>query len=925
MANIDKTTQNKQINFYPCESCGGFGYEVTPAKTHVRCRRCQDNPSMYATIDSKTIFWGRGQSLERLRSQQVQEIFNLLVNGILLVASVITLIGFFAAYFFLAKDSTAWEFFSTPGKILALLWLGLLIALFLYYRLEQEHASHRRLSSRETAAKNAPKLPTVLNYDSLHQLRATKIDFAQFFTRESFKVISSAFNLAKKLSHHQVAPLHFFGALMETLPVRIILARLALEQKTIWDKLTSVIARSDYRTGDGLDLNRQSHELFFYAYQEALMSQRPSVDIPELLLALVKKYQEVKEIFFDLEVDEEMLTHVVEWIRMNDDLRRHYWRWRKKAGGKPKGIMDRAMTARPSPLLESMSQDYTAAARVGAFMPPIGRQAEMEQILRILRERTESVLLVGPAGAGKTTLFEGLANLMASEDVPPELRDKRLVVLDPGSLIAGAEGVGTLEGRMMRVMKEITRAGNIILGIEDIHHLLNMRSTGGTEDVANILMNGISRGMVKIVATSTTEDYQRIVSPHEAFLRRFQIVRVEEMTSEKAILVCEAKSGSLEYRHHVFFSYGAIVVAVEMTVRFMQDRHLPAKALDVLAEAAALAEATRGARTFVTKEDVAQVISEKTNVKVTTLTADERQKLLHLEEKMHERIVGQDFAVVAIASALRRAREGLREVKRPIASFLFIGPTGVGKTETAKTIAEVYFGEENNMVRVDMSEYQTLDSLRNLIGAKGEEGYFTEAVRNRPFSLVLLDEIEKAHPQILNIFLQILDDGRVTDGLGRVIDMTNTMIIATSNAANQAIRNGFNAGMSAPEIKQALLEETLLNFFRPEFLNRFDDVILFKPLTVEETVEIVRRMLNRVAQQVYDQKGLTLKFEDEVVLELVEKGYDEFYGARPLRRLIEQTVDDALAKLLLEEKVGRRDTVYLKKGGFLEIQKAAKL
>jgi ATP-dependent Clp protease ATP-binding subunit ClpC len=702
-------------------------------------------------------------------------------------------------------------------------------------------------------------------------------------------------------------------------------ARLGVSPKTIFEKIGKAMMLEGVEKGAGLDLNVHSYSMFFYAYEEALSLKRETVDVIELFLAIIHRDHWAQEIFFDLEMDDAVIRHSVEWVYIQRHLRDQREEWRRRAARKPKGIMDRAMTAQPSPLLQSLSQDYTAIASQGGFFPLIGRESEMDQVLRIMGQGTGNVILVGPSGVGKTTLFEGLAQVMASEDVPPTLQDKRFVVLDPGQLIAGASGMGALEQRMEEIIYEVVKAGNIILGIEDIHHLLNMRSSGGSEDVAGILMNAISQGFIRVIATTTTEEYQQFIQSRAPFIRRFQNVHVEELSRDGSILVLEAKSGQLEYKHRVFFSYAAIVSIVDLTTKFIPDRYLPSKALDVMTEVAGLVESRKGAGAFVTKDDVAQVISEKTNVEVGSLTESDRDKLLHLEDLLHERMVGQDEAVNAVAAALRRSREGLRDTHRPIASLLFLGPTGVGKTEMAKTIAEVYFGNEQNMIRLDMSEYQDMNSLRKLIGAKGDHGLLTEAIRQKPFALVLLDELEKAHPDVLNVFLQVMDDGRLTDGTGKTFDMSNTMIIATSNAGTQQMQNSYAAGLSSAQIKTTLLEEVLPQMFRPEFINRFDNVVVFTPLSFAEVVDVASHLIELLQKKLFTEKGIALEVMPEAVLQLAQMGYDPQYGARPLRRVIQDSVNDALAKLLLSQNISRRDTVILKAGGEIEIKKAVGL
>ncbi len=922
----DELAQSK-MRFIDCESCRGFGYEVTAAKKHIHCHACKDNPSMYAVFGKELLYWGLRISAEGIHQRWARKQFHLLFNILLLLIGAAGAAALaFAGFKYLTEEGGVTYFFTEQQHLLGYFWISLAVDLFLWYRLDRERASKRDIDYSEEKEQKEWRMPTNPTYEKFRKMPGgVKDDISAYYTADCIKVVEDSYAVARKLKHHVITPLHMLVALLESKSVSIILARLGLTKKQLYKKIGKAMKLEGLEEGSGIDLGLEANRMLFFAYETALKDRRKNVDVTELFAAIITHDPWVSEVFYDLEVDDQTSKNVIEWIHIQKKLRERFTQWRKKASKKPKGVMDRAMTAQPSPLLESMSSDYTTTASRGGFFPMIGRQSEMEQMLRILPERTGNVMLVGPPGAGKSTLLEGLAELMASEEVPPELQDKRFIVLDPGALIADAKGVGTVEGRMQKIILEMRRAGNIILGIEDVHHLLNMRSGSGSEDVSGMLMNAMSQGFIKVVATTTTDEYQEYIENRGPFLRRFQNVQVNELSRDDAILVLEARMGSVEYKHHVFFSYRAIEAAVDLSMQYIQDRYLPAKALDIAQEAAAFVEQSKGEGSAVTKEDIAQIISEKTNVQVTAITADERDKLLNLEEIMHQRMVGQDEAVNAVASALRRAREGLRDENRPIANFLFLGPTGVGKTEMAKTIAEVYFGNEENMIRFDMSEYQSVGSLRKLIGGKGEKGQLTEAIRQKPFALVLLDELEKAHPDVLNVFLQVMDDGRVTDGMGKTFDMSNAMIIATSNAGTQQVQNAFAAGLSQAQIKDFMMDEVLPKLFRPEFINRFDNVVVFKPLSLEDVLQIAERMIMKIAQRLQEEKGITMEVEYEALVELARAGYDPLYGARPLRRVVQDTVDDALAKLLLAEQIRRRDVIILKPGGRMAIKQAVRL
>ncbi len=536
------------------------------------------------------------------------------------------------------------------------------------------------------------------------------------------------------------------------------------------------------------------------------------------------------------------------------------------------------------------------------------------------------MVLVGFPGTGKTNIIEGAANNMVAEEVPKVLQDKRFVSLSIAKLVAGAGGAGELEQRVLTIINEIARAGNIILFIDNIHNLVGAASVGTESiDLSEVFSEFLRRYNVITIATTTPPDYTKYLE-NNPLGQLFERVMINEPEFNQAIQMLEAKVGFVEAREQVYFSYEALERIVELSQRYISDRYLPEKAIIILEEVGSKVRKEKGKNWVVTGEDVAALISAKTNIPLTQITQSESDKLLNLEKIIHQRIVGQNEAVDFVANALRRARTEIRDLKKPIVNLLFLGPTGVGKTELAKTVAEVYFGDENNMIRLDMSEYQNKESLDRLIGSAtgGEGGYLTEAVRKNPFSLLLLDELEKAHPYILNIFLQVMDDGRLTDALGRTINFTNIILIATSNASTEYIQRKILEGWPLEKIKQDLILNELKNYFRPEFLNRFNGIVLFKPLTKEEIVEITKLLLKKLAQTM-EVKGIKLEATEEAVRELAKEGFDPIFGARPLKRVIQEKVDNALANFLLTGKIGRRDKVILEKGWVIRIEQAKEL
>jgi ATP-dependent Clp protease ATP-binding subunit ClpC len=465
-------------------------------------------------------------------------------------------------------------------------------------------------------------------------------------------------------------------------------------------------------------------------------------------------------------------------------------------------------------------------------------------------------------------------------------------------------------------MHEIARAGNIVLVIVNIHELIGV-SAGGKEslDVSDTLAEYLSKQSFLTIATTTPDAYARVIA-RSGVSSVFTPVEIQEVDENQAIQIVESKVGYLEYKQQIFFSYSAVAKTVELAKRFFHEAPLPGSAIEILSEAAIFTRNKKGVHTLVTQEEVGAVVAEKTHIPVTTISSDESTKLLRLEQILHERVIGQDEAVSLVANALRRARAEIRSSNRPIANFLFLGPTGVGKTELAKTIAEVYFGGENRMIRLDMSEYQDKTGIYRLIGAPGEQGtgILTEAVRRNPFSLVLLDELEKADKDILNLFLQVMDDGRLTDSTGRVVDFTNVILIATSNAGTSYVAEQLRAGLSSDVIKDRLLHGELNQYFRPEFLNRFDGIVLFKPLAQADIKRIAALMLVSVAKDL-EAKGVELRVEDTALEYFSQIGFDPEFGARPLRRVIQEHVENKLAELVLSNQLKRKDLIVIGENG----------
>ena len=638
--------------------------------------------------------------------------------------------------------------------------------------------------------------------------------------------------------------------------------------------------------------------------------------------------------------------------------------------------------------LEEYTRDLTEAARSGKLDPVIGREKEIQRVIQILSRRTKNnPVLIGEPGVGKTAIAEGLAQRIAAADVPEELLDKRVLSLDLSGMVAGTKYRGEFEERIKNTIDEVKKAGNVILFIDELHTIVGAGSAEGAVDAANILKPALSRGEIRVVGATTLNEYRKYIEKDAALERRFQPVQVGEPSQEATLEILKGLREKYERHHSLQITDEALEAAVKLSVRYINDRFLPDKAIDLMDEAASrvrmeteevspelksleeklsavskdkedaisqqdfetaakLRDIERDYRDQVeqerdkrrkrnqqhrpvTAEDIAAVVSGWTGIPVTRMTEDEGERLLHMEDTLHERVVGQDEAVRAVARAIRRGRVGLKDPKRPIGSFLFLGPTGVGKTELCKSLAEAMFGDENAMIRIDMSEYMERHTVSRLIGSPPgyvgheEGGQLTEKVRRKPYSVVLFDEIEKAHEDVWNILLQILDDGRITDSQGRTVDFKNAVIVMTSNiGAKSLIAAGGRLGFSAEEpgsdpdaekrfrqAKETVLAE-LRQTFRPEFLNRIDDIIVFRPLTEQDIQEVARRMLKAVSARM-EAMGIHLDASDEAVAELAKEGFDPKYGARPLRRCIQSKVEDAVAERMLDGTLQTGDTAKL--------------
>ncbi len=797
------------------------------------------------------------------------------------------------------------------------------------------------------------------------------------FTEKAIKVIMLAQEEARRLGHNFVGTEQvLLGLIGEGTGVAAkTLKSMGVNLKDARVEVEKIIGRGSGFVAVEIPFTPRAKRVLELSWDEARQLGHNYIGTEHLLLGLIREGEGVAaRVLENLGVDlNKIRTNVVKMLGESKSQT-------VSSGG---GSAPTSKVKTPS--LDEYGTDLTLAAAEMRLDPVVGREKEIERVIQILARRTKNnPVLLGEPGVGKTAVAEGLATRIVNGEVPDILEDKKVIQLDMGLLIAGTKYRGEFEERLKKIMDEIRQAGNVILVIDEMHTLIGAGAAEGAIDAANILKPALSRGEIQVIGATTLDEYRKYIEKDSALERRFQSIIIEEPSIDETIEIIRGLKFKYEEHHELVISDEAVVAATKLSAKYVTDRFLPDKAIDALDEASSKVrlkvsslcpeareldkklkeivkdkeEAIRNQdfekasslrddeadmkdkirevteqwkkdneanKPVVTAEDVAEVIATMTGVPVTRLTEGESERLLNLEKVLHERVIGQNDAIVAVSKAIRRARVGLKSPNRPIGSFIFSGPTGVGKTELAKALAAAMFGSEDNMIRVDMSEFMEKHSTAKLIGSPpGYVGYddggqLSELVRKKPYSVILFDEIEKAHPDIFNIMLQILDDGRLTDAKGRHINFKNTVIIMTSNVGASMITTQGKLGFSTAEnekkdkyekLKDTVNEE-LKKAFRPEFLNRIDDIIVFAHLSKEEIREIVDLMMKDLFKRL-SERELTMEVTDEVKDFLAKDGYSEAYGARPLRRLIQRKIEDELAEEILTNAYEPGDTILLK-------------
>ena len=802
------------------------------------------------------------------------------------------------------------------------------------------------------------------------------------FTGRAEDAIKIANEMAIKLGHNYVGTEHIlYGLTKEGKGVASkVLENQNIIPDTVLNKIEELVGHGEKRAKSSIGLTPRAKKVVENSFKEAQKLNSEYIGTEHLLIGLMREGDSIAvRIMIDLNMNSQKLyNELINAISENE------------VAGYDSGLQEKSHKSsyNATPILNQFGNDLSKLAEEGKIDPVIGRKEEIERIIQILSRRTKNnPCLIGEPGVGKTAVIEGLAEKIVAGNIPENLKNKRVVTLDISGMVAGAKYRGDFEERVKKALREVKKVGDVILFIDEIHTIVGAGAAEGAIDAANILKPLLAKGEVQIIGATTLNEYRKYIEKDSALERRFQTIMVEEPSEEDTIQIIKGLRDKYETHHNVEITDEAIITATKLSNRYINDRFLPDKAIDVIDEAAskaklksytapiALKEKEKEIQKIIrekeelvqmqefekaaelrdkesrekaklekekqkwmdknskslrqiTEENIIEVISKWTGIPLSKITQDENEKLKNLEEKLHERVVGQHEAIVAVSKAIRRSRVGLKDPKKPVGSFMFLGPTGVGKTEASKALAEILFGNENSIIRIDMSEYMEAHSTSKLIGSPPgyvgfeEAGGLTERVRRKPYSIILFDEIEKAHPDVLNILLQILDDGRLTDSHGRVVDFKNTVIIMTSNLGARQITEkktlGFSSGTEDEKakeyetIKKDVMAE-LKKEFKPEFINRIDEIIVFQKLTEEELGQIAKILLKQVETRL-EEKDIKIEIDEKAKDLIVKSGTDVKYGARPLKRAIQTLLEDRIAEEIIDGKIANKIKVTAENG-----------
>lgn len=744
------------------------------------------------------------------------------------------------------------------------------------------------------------KLPSLKNTLSLALSGQGEINIAQFLDFEAAKALS----LAKQ------KPEHLLYSFLKTEPkeVQFVFNRALIDRRNLTKKLLQRIA------SQGDNFKAPFEDIISAAASNALEKGSQTIGVGDFLSCLAAEDPIFQETLIEHNLKPDDIKELCSWFERSDKKQRQLKKFWDYNNLLKYGALGRDWASGYSLVLDEYSTDLGLVMQRNRFREIVGHKKEIKQIERILSKSTQNnVLLVGMFGTGRASMVEGLAQRVFLGQSSEVLNYKRIIALDLDQLASRIASQERVEQALNQCFQEVVRAGNIVLVIEDFHRFLEQESAvakPGVINIAGVLAKYLQRSDFQIIAVTDYDGLHRVIEASSSILELFEKVEAPEISPAEALHLLENYTPLFEQKYHQFISFAALREILDLTTRYIQDIPLPKKALDVLDEAITWLSQNEK-ESVLTREHIKTIVAQRIELPLETMAEQEKEALLNLEELIHKRIIDQEEAVVKVSEALRRARVDIKERQGPMGGFLFLGPTGVGKTETCKALASIYFRSEERMIRLDMSEFQDLEDIKRLIGSHQEPGLLTAPVRETPFSLVLLDELEKAHPQILNLFLQVLDDGRITDGRGRVVDFKNTMVIATSNAGAELIRQDLAEDKEMDIVKKDLLDHLLRQgIFRPEFINRFDDVIVFKPLSRQDLLDISQLLLSKLQKHLQN-KGIEFIITPELKEKIVELSYSPEFGAREMKRVIQDKVEDPLAEAILRGDLKRGDRIVV--------------
>ena len=805
----------------------------------------------------------------------------------------------FILFFLLFLYAFLTEQFSKSSQSLALGFSTISLTLFLFFRLEDDFLNSKlKKPALKPIIKEAAVWPADFN-------------LAEFLSFKSAQTLSEALKFAKSKKFPEVNSSVLFYALLKNNPnLNFIFSRAVLNTNEINKILRAHFKAAKKEKTRDIYYSNDFQEVILAALKTAPKRGHQRIETGDILISLAKHDLIFKKILIDSKLkvqDIENLTWWLESLEKEIVERKKFW---ERKNLLKKGSVGKELAAGYTVTLDKFSTDLSETLRKEGFPEIVGRSKEIKVMERILaRREINNCLLVGEPGVGRKRVVMDLARKSVLGESLPEVNYKRVVQLDLPALLARTESSSEVENILDRIFQETIRAGNIILVIDEFHNFIGGKERPGVIDISGVVGSYLHLPQFQIVAVTTYSGLHKYIEEKPSILALFEKVELSEVSEDETLMILEKLALYLEAKYKIFVTFPALKEIISLTEKYVSDKPLPKSATDLLDEAMVYVSSQRGKILF--PEHIAEIISEKTEIPVGEIEAKEKETLLNLEKLLHQRIINQNEAVDEISASLRRARAEVTVRKGPMGCFLFLGPTGVGKTETAKALAEIYFGSEQRIIRIDMSEFQSVSDIPRLIGSSGEEGFLTTQVRETPFSLILLDEIEKAHSNILNLFLQVLDEGYLTDGLGRKVDFKNSIIIATSNAGYQIILQALKEKREWPSIKPKLLDYLFEKaIFRPEFINRFDAVVVFSPLSKENLLDIAELMLQKLKKSLKE-KGIDFVITGPLKEKIVELGYDPTFGARQMRRVIQDKVENILASALLSGELKRGDRIEI--------------